>query len=234
MSAFSAIHAETEIFQENFSQLKEGPLLGQEGWDDYNPGPDAKAVSPMVVTGGPDPAPVYIGQTESGADLICRGKQKVPLHELQDATKIILEFDISADSEAPIALFGVGNSANCPPRAGIFNSFIIREQDFGGRIHQAYGPDGKLAKPNPGDWYRVRSEWNFVEGLGAWTGTLAIKNLTLEETEFTPLSFDKQGKQKVTPVGLFTPPGTNDFWNMIFLRTGTPSGRVANIRILVP
>lgn len=230
-SAFTlSLHAEEALFQYDFSDLKPGPLLGQDGWSDYNPGPDMRSVSPLVETSAQEPK-VFVGQTEDGQKLMSRGKKAVKV-DLKNAEKFALEFDICTNGGQSVAVMGLGNSSTFPPTVGVlFDSLILREQDFSGKIHKTYGPDGKVFKPNPEDWYTVRTEWVYVEALGAWTGTMAIKNLTLDEKEFTSLYFDAEQKQKAAPLGVFTAPTSKEFWNLIALRTGTPGGKVANFRI---
>lgn len=231
LAVICTLRAEDAVFEYDFSDLSPGPLHGQDGWNDWGPGEDAQAVSPVVATSTDEPK-FFVEQPQAGDRLMSRGKKTVSVTELGEAEKFALEFDFCADGDRPIAMMGLGNNTVHPPTVGVlFGNLVLREQEFDGRIHKIYGPDGNLFKPNPGDWYRVRTEWNYVEGLATWTGTVALRNLTLEEKEFQPVFFDPEQKQKAAPLGVFAAPGGGKIlWNLLVLRTGTPGGKVANFK----
>lgn len=233
-SLTGSLPAEELIFEYDFSNLRPGPLLDQDGWSDYYPGEDMESVSPLVEESNQDPK-VYVGQSELGTHLISRGKKRVAV-DLYAAQSFAFEFDLCADGEAPVnAMMGIGNSAAFPPTVGVlFSKLVLRQQEFDGRIHPVFGPDGNPFNLNPGDWYRLRTEWTYVEALGAWVASIALRNLSLDEEEFTQMFFDPDGKQTTAPLGIFAPPSGSEFWNLMALRTGTPGGKVANFKLFLP
>lgn len=226
-----SLKADDVLFEYDFSNLNPGPLLGQAGWSDYGPGPDAESASPEVIELNGERR-VVLGQTARGEGLISRGKREVSAGVFGEE-QFALEFDVMRDDPQSIALVGLGSTSEVPARVGIlFDKVVIREQKFDGRIHNLFGPDGSPYQPNPGDWYRIRSVWKYVSELGAWTGTVEIRNLTLGEEEFTPLYFNDAQTQDSAPLGVFEGPERVDLWDLLLVRTGTPGGKLGNIQVI--
>ncbi|HEY9248193.1 MAG TPA: hypothetical protein VIO38_03640, partial [Rariglobus sp.] len=146
-------------------------------------------------------------------------------------SELVLEFDARATAASSIAMFGIGADPVFPATFGImFDQFVVRRDTFGGEIHPALDSSGKRVIAKRGDWYRVRSEWTRDDATGEWSATLAIRNLTKGESDFTPLTFDRS--QNVSSVSLANEPvKTPKPLRVAVVRLGVPGGEIDNLSI---
>jgi hypothetical protein len=207
-----------QIFSEDFqSGYSTGNLSGQNSWAQgfgATPTPSSTVVD--------DSGSFYISSVDNSYSILNAGN-----FGLTATDTIELTFDFRATAASANASFGIGeysqtsSSNGTPPVFGIQGGiWMVRGWGFGTTVlaRANSGPvTGDTIAANVNDWYRVRSTWD-LSGTG--TGTLEIMNLTLGETDFTQLYFNRD--QTVSTANLqldnsFADPV--DTWSGVFVRT---------------
>lgn len=214
----------------NFEKAQPGDLVGQDGWATYTPSEGVTATSPKVKETKDSARARVVGQTAFEGKSVSRARKFItPIY--RGAGNIVVEFDARATDGNSLATFGFGSSSQYPASVGIqFGVFVVREEKFDGQTRNAVDADGKRVCPVQGNWYRIRSEWTKDAASGEWRGTLAIKNLTKGETDFTSLFFDRAQTVKSAPLGIDPKRPASEF-KLVAFRTGTPGGELANLSV---
>jgi hypothetical protein len=153
---------------------------------------------------------------------------------LTASNTITLTFDLRVTAASPTAMFGIGNysqtssSAGVPPAFGVLaGNWIVRGWGFG-TVANARDTNNTAIAATTNEWYRVQSTWD-LSGTG--TGSLSIMNLTLGQTNFTPLFFNAAQTQEFASLQLTNAnnPGVAN-WEGVFLRT--IDGQIDNLSVV--
>jgi len=219
------------IYEEDFSSgYTKGGLIGQQGWSQQQ-GKRGPSVWEYAGDGW-----AVIGRAVSEDAWAWK---TLELPELKPSDRLILEITIrrgvpgSKEGSALYVGFGAPDG-KLPAGIGAANDGVTLRAGWAPTT-PALRADGSRwgdRENAPPDYIEhreklvLRSEWNLREG----TGTLAVKNLTRGETDFTPLFFDAAQRQRTAPIG-FT--GNVSTWNRLLIRTGGKSAaRVYSIKLM--
>jgi hypothetical protein len=212
---FSATIMQGQIFTENFQTgYSTGNLSGQNGWTN---GFGATPTPSATVTNAS--GNFFVTSTSTSYSILDAGN-----FGLTASNTITLTFDLRATETSSHAMFGIGNYSQTSSGAGTPATFglssgiwAVRGWGFGTTVNARDSNNSSLAAPL-NEWFRVQSTWD-LSGTG--TGTLSIMNLTLGETNFTPLFFNAAQTSSFASLQLTNAnnPGVAN-WEGVFVRTG--------------
>ncbi len=215
-----------EIFNEDFSTgYERGKLVGQNGWAE-TVDPSSPAVFDTEGRYGRDGWAVTASRKASSNDFALKA---ITNPKLESDSRIVVEIIASRATEG---------DAGC----GVAFGFGAKEMDkvIGISQRNAYFRDGwggeqSAIATDGSDWNDfgtedivvLRSVWD----LGTGTATLEMKNLSADETDFTPLYFDEAQTQTTIDIGDMSGIAS---WDKVFIRiTGTKQARLYSATITV-
>ncbi len=203
-----------EVFSENFaSGYERGKLVGQNGWSDFEKNPSSPIVYDTEGRFHSDFSWAVISSKPTSSD--DWALKTIPSPNLEGVENVVVEIVASRilhpKGAGSHVMFGYGaklmDKGICLSHEGIYF------RDGWGRMEYAIDANGeKWNNYDSQDVVFVRSVWNLKDN----TVSLAIKNHSRGETEFTPLFFDKEQKQSTIDFGVQSP---LDKWNQVFIRT---------------
>ena len=227
----AAVSVRAEVLhQEDFnSGYGTGNLVGQHGWVGQSGKP-----SPQIASlGGGNWAAEGKGPSQDAWAYLNLGALG-----LSRADRLVIELTISRGVTNSAAgsgiLFGVGVPGLFPSAIGASNEGVYIRAGISPTTFcvKADGTNWGDQNNTPPDYEEdseiivLRSVWNLRDG----TGTLAVKNLTLGETAFTPLYFDAAQQQATASIGDVS---EVESWAQILMRVGGNSNAKVHAMSLV-
>ena len=165
--------------------------------------------SPWFTTRKGTAIKVVAGELEPGSTLKgsstdvwqSRVRHLLPL-ALRGGEVLELSFDVRVSGKTSVAVLGLASSldVNQGPYFGVFaeQGWVVREGK-NGKQRSARDAAGRIVRPVPGHWYRVRSTWRISANGEAGDATLEIRDLTANASGFTELRF---GERRTPRAGL--------------------------------
>ena len=213
---------------ESDDNIATGSLVGQNNWAVVN-----STYSTPSVTTGPvssyDPSQV-VGPSSMTSAGGAYNSSLFSAGTLSSSSIVTLTFDLDETAGGAVDLFGIGGplSTYASESAGDKEGPTFGITFGGWGVYQVgasattstFTSTGSGASPTLNHWYEVQSVWN----LSTDTMTLAVKDLTLGATTFTPLYFDSAHTQLTT--SLYAAGAVSDpvsAWNTAYIRMSSSS-----------
>jgi hypothetical protein len=220
------LHAE-EIFHEDFNVgYDRGRLVGQNGWTDWEKNPSSPVVYDTEGRIHPDLLWAVTCSKRTSSDDWAQKIIFTP--QLTPDDKLVVEITATRELHPQDAgngvTFGFGGTL-MDKAIGLGHQGVFFRDGWGGTVY-AVGFDGEYWNDfGSKEVLVIRSVWD----LAAGAASLAVKNLSQAETEFTPLYFDKEQTRSTVELGHLSP---LDSWNQVFIRTtGTKGALLFDVRI---
>lgn len=243
-------------FTYDFQDLAEGELYNQDGWQSpFLKQPNWKSPQVTVISESEIATKAVRYCNESASDAVPDGpnagvilalaSRKIELGYGAEKT-LRIEFFVQRTSTVNGAIggmVGIGTARLFPAQGGLFyGGWAIREEakskgGVGGEVHKfLYKQDGTICTPQRNHWYHVRLTYHLRPSTqGGATGSMEVKDMTLNETTYTQLYLDPLGKSTDASLGLASDPAS---WDTLALRLGTSDpkssiegGKIAKIHI---
>ncbi len=225
----SACVCASPVFHETFDpDYEPGLLVGQHGWESWENTPSSPVVHDTMGNVHPDFAWAVTCRGRSSSD--DWALKSIPAPKLEPDSKIVVEITATRELHPQGAgngvTFGFGTKV-MDKAIGLGHQGVFFRDGWGGTTY-AVGTDGEGWNDfDSSEVVVLRSVWD----LGANTASLSIKNLSVGETEFSPLYFDKEQRQSTVDLG---PVGDPDSWSQVFIRTTGTKGAMlfdANVSV---
>lgn len=210
-----------EVYAEDFnSGYKRGPLVGQENWVEAID-PSSPIVFDTFGEFGHEGWALTSSEKASSNNFAMKKLSEVAPPDDRIVVEMIASRGISGDFGCGVAL---GFGAEPQDKTIGISQVGVEFRDGWGRTEKALAEDGSDWNDfDSGDIIVLRSVWDRQAG----TADLAIKNLTREETEFTPLFFDAAQTKATVDLG-----ESESKWNTVYVRlTGTKQARLYSASI---
>lgn len=210
LSAFLASPASGQtLINYNFNSRSAGALNGQDGWTASEGANGAQVAATPVNAGGGGTLGLTNGLTDAGMSAT---KSFFPANSITSTSIVTLTFDAIQVSSPTVAQFGLSTGGSFP-NFGIWNgTMAIRVNGDSGQTFIAKTPQGFDIAPINNHWYSFQSVWDFNTGLA----TLAYKDLTAGDTNYTQLYFNAAQTQSTVSLGTINP----STWTTAYVRVG--------------
>jgi len=146
--------------------------------------------------------------------------KNIPAPKLEPDSKIVLEITAAREFHPQGAgngvMFGLGSKV-MDKAIGLGHLGVYFRDGWDSTVYAIDADGNNWNNFGSKEVVVLRSVWD----LGANTASLSIKNLSLGETQFTPLYFDKEQTRTTVDLG---PIGDFDSWNQVFIRTTGTKG----------
>jgi hypothetical protein len=217
------------VFQETFdSGYDQGPLAGQNGWEAWEKSPSSPVVADTMGKRHPDFNWAVTCKASSSSDDYA--VKVIPAPQLRPDGKIVVEITATREFHPRGAgngvTFGFGTKV-MDKAIGLGHLGVFFRDGWGGTTHAVDASGSDWNDFGSREVVVLRSVWD----LSANTASLSIKNLSLGETEFTPLYFDREQTRTTVDLG---PIGDLASWNQFFIRTtGTKGAMLFDAKVSV-
>jgi hypothetical protein len=208
-----------DVFFEDFSTgYEHGRLVGQNGWEEFANTPNSPVVVDTEGRRHADFGWAVAASRPGSADYWAQ--KAIPAPESENPGSVVIEIVvcpfIHPQGAKSSIMFGYGVKL-MDKGIGMSDKGVFF-RDGWGHTDWAIDHHGEMWNDyDSQDVVSLRSVWNLLEN----TVSLAIKNHTRDEADFTPLFFDREQKQSTVGLGVWAP---LDEWQRVCIRVNGARG----------